>query len=62
MRSKTPTIHCDADDGFCGAWDVDNFEIGASSVNGTRVTDQHRSPGWVSDGEQDLCPEHAKEK
>jgi hypothetical protein len=59
MQGTTPTIHCDADDGFCGNWDVDNYEACASSVGGVRVTAQHRAPGWFSGPAGDFCPEHA---
>ena len=59
MRGRTPTIHCDAEDGFCGTWDVDYYEAAASSVNGVRITETQRAPGWSNSKFQDLCPEHA---
>jgi hypothetical protein len=59
MRGTVPTIQCDAEDGFCGAWDVDHYETGASSVDGVRMTTEQRSPGWVSTKDTDHCPEHA---
>jgi hypothetical protein len=59
MRSHTPTLHCDADDGDCGTWDVDYWATDASSVNGVRITAESRSPGWLTTDEADLCPEHA---
>lgn len=60
MRDRTPTIHCDAEDGDCGTWDVDYYETGASSVDGIRVSSEQRSPGWTNSDDGDLCPEHAK--
>jgi hypothetical protein len=61
VRGSTPTIHCDAEDGFCGAWDVDNYEATAYSVGGVRITQEQRAPGWVSTNLNDYCPEHAAE-
>lgn len=58
MQGKTPTIHCDADDG-CGAWDVDYYAATASTVGGVQITATERAPGWLSDGLYDYCPEHA---
>ena len=60
-RSETPTLHCDGDDGWCGNWDVDDYENGASSVNDVRVTKDQRAPGWRCTDDEDLCPEHAAE-
>jgi hypothetical protein len=62
MQSKTPTVHCDAEDGFCGAWDVDFYASTVSAVNGVRVTRDRPAPGWVRVGEEDFCPEHAPTK
>lgn len=60
MRGRTPTLHCDAEDGFCGMWDVDYYEATASSVGGVKITADHRAPGWVAtDDDRDLCPAHA---
>lgn len=59
MRTTTPTIWCDADDGFCDAWTIDDYEMGASHVDGVKITATVRSPGWRSDDQQDLCPDHA---
>ena len=60
MRGSTQIIICDAEDGFCGSWDVDHYETGASTVGGVRITSEERSPGWrTGDGDVDLCPEHA---
>src|SRR5699024_13632 len=61
VRGRTPTIHCDAEDGTCGAWDVDHFETGAYTVNGVPITSTQRAPGWVSTDLDDYCPEHASE-
>lgn len=59
MRGRTPTLHCDAEDGFCGSWDVDYYEATVSSINGVPVTDTERAPGWTSTKEgEDFCPEH----
>ena len=62
MRSSTPTLHCDARDGFCAAWDVDYYEATASTVNGVRITREQRAPGWTSTDAEDLCPEHAPQE
>jgi len=59
MQSRTPTIHCDAEDGECGAWDVDYYAIDVSAVDNIRVTAEQRTPGWVSAANEDYCPEHA---
>lgn len=59
MRGRTPTLHCDAEDGLCGTWDVDYYEATASSVNGVTITETERAPGWVSTKLEDFCPEHA---
>jgi hypothetical protein len=61
MRGQTPTIHCDAEDGLCGNWDVDNYETTASTVNGVRITAQERAPGWKNSDDEDLCPQHVPE-
>lgn len=61
MRGSTPTLHCDANEGFCGTWDVDYYEATASTVNGVKITDKKRAPGWVSTKTSDYCPEHATE-
>jgi hypothetical protein len=58
MRSTTPTIHCDADDMDCGAWDVDYYKATASSVGGVKITREQRAPGWVTTKDADYCPEH----
>jgi hypothetical protein len=58
MRSTTPTIHCDGDDGECGRWDVDWYEATASTVSGVRITATTRAPGWTSTDDSDLCPDH----
>lgn len=60
MRGQTPTLHCDAEDGFCGAWDVDDYEATASSVDGVAITSTERAPGWRCTDDEDLCPDHAK--
>lgn len=60
MRARTLTVHCDADDGYCGNWDVDYYEATASSVDGVRVTKDQRAPGWRCTDDEDLCPKHAK--
>ena len=60
MQGTVPTIHCDAEDGFCGNWEVNHYETGASFVDGIRVTREQRAPGWFTDDARDLdlCPEH----
>lgn len=60
-QSSTPTIHCDGDDSFCGMWDIDHYKTCASKVGGTRITQKERSPGWVTVGDEDYCPEHKDE-
>lgn len=55
MRGKTPTIHCDGEDGFCGNWDVDYYEATASSVGDVRITQEVRAPGWISTDDDDFC-------
>lgn len=59
MQSRTPTIHCDAEDGECGTWEVDYYAACVSAVNDIPITLSRRAPGWLCDDEQDLCPEHA---
>jgi hypothetical protein len=59
MRGSTPTIHCDAEDGFCGTWDIDYYEATASAVNGVRIAQEARAPGWHNTDAADLCPAHA---
>lgn len=59
MRASTPTLNCDAEDGFCGAWDVDHYETGASAVDGVQITSTARAPGWRNTEAEDYCPEHA---
>lgn len=59
MRGTTPTLHCDGDDGFCGAWDVDYYAATVSAIDGVPVTEEHRAPGWVSTNLDDFCAEHA---
>jgi hypothetical protein len=60
MRGRRPAIGCDADDGCCGNWDLDYWTENASTVNGVRITEAQRAPGWTvtADGD-DLCPEHS---
>ena len=60
MLSTTPTIHCDAEDGACSAWDADLYACGASAVDGVRVTLSHRALGWASTADGDFCPDHAE--
>lgn len=61
MRSPIPYLHCDGEDGWCDQSVRDDYETGASTVNGVRVTSSERSPGWWSDATCDYCPEHATE-
>lgn len=58
MRGRTPTIHCDAEDGSCGAWDVDYYTAAVDSVDGVKVTRERRAPGWLSTDEDDFCSDH----
>jgi len=57
MRSTTPTLHCDGEDGFCGTMSIDYYETGASVADGVRLTATTRAPGWTSTDDTDLCPE-----
>lgn len=60
MRGRTPTLHCDGEDGDCGAWDVDYYTATVSTINGVPVTQEHRAPGWFSTRDDyDYCLEHA---
>ena len=59
MRSTTPTIHCDAEDGDCGSWDMDYYAIDCSAVDGVRITLTTRAPGWTSTDDSDHCPTHS---
>ena len=59
MRASVPTIHCDAEDGGCGAWDVDHYESCATTVGGVLITKTRRAPGWINGEDADFCPEHA---
>jgi len=59
VRSKTPTLHCDAEDGCCGNWDVDYYGATASTVGGVQITRTARAPGWHTTDDEDLCPDHA---
>ncbi len=61
MRATTPTLHCDAAEGMCGAWDVDYYAVTASAVSGVRITAEQRAPGWVSVADCDFCPRHSRE-
>lgn len=63
MRSLTPLLHCDGDEGLCDEWAVDYYAEGLTSVDGKPITTLRRSPGWVTvvserDGEHDFCPRH----
>lgn len=60
-QSQAPTISCDGDDGLCGVWDLDHYELCTSKVDGVQITKTQRSPGWLSVGDEDYCPEHKKE-
>ena len=59
MRSSMPTIHCDAEDGYCGVWDTDYYESCASTVNGIKITQAKPAPGWTVKNDTDYCPDHA---
>ena len=60
MRGQTPTVHCDAEDGECGNWDVDFYAATATSVGGVRITSDQVAPGWSTSDDRDLCPKHAR--
>lgn len=59
MRGEVAALFCDAEDGECGNWTTDAYEGLVSDVNGVRVTETERWPGWCSTDDQDFCPEHA---
>ncbi len=60
MRDLTPTLHCDAEDGYCGTWDVDYYEATASAVGDVKITEAKRAPGWTVTPEgHDHCPKHS---
>ena len=59
MRGRTQLLHCDAEDGECGAWSIDFYEATVSKIDGKPVTRTERAPGWLSDDESDYCPDHA---
>jgi hypothetical protein len=55
-RQYTATIHCDADD--CDNWSLDYYQMCASEVDGMKVDQAHRAPGWaVICADDDICPE-----
>ena len=57
--SRTPTVHWDAEDGLCGAWELDWYEVGSQPVHGPSVTKTSRAPGWTGANDEDYCPEHS---
>lgn len=58
MRGTAPILTCDAVDGFCGEWEIDHYETGASSIGGVRLTSIERAPGWTSTEDGDFCRHH----
>ena len=56
-KASVPTIHCDSEYG-CDAWELDNYEMTVSSINGVRVSQERRAPGWFSTLSEDYCPKH----
>lgn len=59
MRASTPTLHCDAEDGFCGTWETDYYGTDTTAVNGVQITRMKRAPGWSNTEAEDYCPDHA---
>jgi hypothetical protein len=59
MRATMPVIHCDGDDGDCGAWDTDYYVGNVDSVGDVRITEASPAPGWTYDRKADfhLCPQ-----
>jgi len=57
-RYEEPMMQCDGDDGYCGASERDYYEQCASAVSGIAITASRRAPGWVTDGDEDYCPNH----
>lgn len=62
MRADAALLYCDAEEGFCGAWDLDYYAQTATTVGDVRITLQERAPGWTSVGDEDFCPEHKPER
>ena len=62
MRGTVPTINCDGEDGYCGAWDIDNYEASVTAVSDHRITYYERAPGWFSNHVYDYCPTHRPEE
>ena len=58
-QAKRSVLMCDAEDGDCGAWEVDYYAETASTVDGIPITHEHRAPGWTSTRLEDFCPEHS---
>lgn len=58
-RFRRPTLWCDANDGECGAWDIDAYEETVSTIDGIPITSEQRAIGWTSTPEgEDFCLEH----
>lgn len=53
MKASMPVIYCDSD--WCANWTTDYYGQGASAVDGVRVTERRRAPGWISTQNRDLC-------
>lgn len=61
MKGTVPILLCD-DEG-CTEWDLDNYQMTVSTIDGVRVTAENRAPGWLSlSGDRDFCPKHAEAK
>lgn len=58
MQGRAPVIYCDAEQGFCGSWDMDYYAATISAVNDVPITMTERAPGWTTNDDGDFCPEH----
>lgn len=57
-RDHMPIISCDGKDGSCFQVSTDYYESFADSVDGIRMTNTQRAPGWTSVGDEGFCPDH----
>lgn len=56
-RAELPVMICDSEDG-CGQYEEDYYETCADSVDGIKITETERAPGWHSADGADFCPYH----
>lgn len=59
MRYDSPMLMCDAEE--CHNTTDDYYGQAASSVDGVTITEEQRSPGWMSlPSGDDYCPQHVE--